>query len=126
MEIRVPVSVGELLDKVSILRIKSQRIRQPEKLSNINNELNALLAVCKEHGVDPAQPLAAELEKINNQLWDVEDALRELERTKDFGTRFVELARSVYICNDKRFAIKAQINQSSGSRYREEKSYKPY
>ena len=125
-ELLVPVSVGELLDKITILRIKERHIRAESKLTNIRAELKALLKVCLEHSIDVAQPLIGELEKINQKLWDIEDAIRAKEQVGKFDDEFIELARSVYKTNDLRASIKAQINTACGSRYREEKSYQQY
>ena len=124
--ISVPISVGELIDKVTILQIKSRRIKDPAKLANIRSELSALLVVCTAHKIDPATPLARELEEVNEQLWNVEDKIREKERAKKFDDEFVALARAVYVQNDSRFALKCRLNEASGSKLREEKSYQPY
>lgn len=125
-EVLVPVSVGELIDRMTILRIKSRKITDPAKLANVAAELNALEAVGKQSGIDVAQPMVAELEGINAELWEIEDLIRDEERAKRFGVVFVELARKVYLTNDRRFAVKAKINASTGSKYREEKSYSDY
>jgi hypothetical protein len=120
------LSAGELLDKISILEIKSRRIQSPNQLINIRKELALLKRVEGEHGLSSsieAQQLVRDLQAINEGLWDVEDALRECERRQDFGERFVELARSVYFQNDKRSAIKRQINRLLSSSIVEEKSY---
>jgi hypothetical protein len=125
-ELLVPVSVGELLDKITILRIKERHINVPEKLANVRAELQALKNVCQKFAIDLAMPAVEALEAINQKLWDIEDAIRAKELSKDFGAEFVELARAVYHTNDQRAAIKAQINAQTGSRYREEKSYQDY
>ncbi len=120
------VSAGELLDKISILEIKSRRIQNPDKLINIGKELAALKQVETEHELtksSEAQSLVIELRAINEGLWDTEDALRDCERQADFGDRFVELARSVYLLNDKRSDAKRRINRLLGSTIVEEKSY---
>ena len=123
-----PVSLGELLDKTTILAIKLERIVDVEKRLNVAKEHAALVAV-RERDV-PASPeldaLVAELRTINETLWDVEDALRDLERAGDFGEEFITLARAVYHTNDRRAAVKRQINTAHGSAYVEEKSYAPY
>ncbi|MBM4250937.1 MAG: hypothetical protein FJ146_03125 [Deltaproteobacteria bacterium] len=125
-ELVVPVSVGELIDKITILRIKERKIVDTSKLVNIRTELKALLDVCESHGISLNQRGVAELEQVNRQLWDIEDAIREKEASKIFDSEFIELARSVYQTNDQRAAIKSQINKASGSILREEKSYSDY
>lgn len=125
-EILVPVSAGELLDKVTILNIKSQRITDAGKLANVNKELHALRATCASHGLDLGHALVGELQKINEMLWDVEDALREKERRKMFDDEFIRMARAVYYTNDKRAAVKKEINLLMGSAFVEEKSYQAY
>jgi hypothetical protein len=123
----VEVSAGELLDKLTILRIKAQRINDPEKLRNIHAEMDALAGVRESL---PSSSQRAELEEqlaaVNEQLWDIEDAIRQCEREGDFGPRFVELARSVYRTNDRRAALKRAINDRLGSAIIEEKSYVEY
>jgi len=118
--LNVPVSVGEVLDKISILEIKSERITDADKLANVRRELDCLLQVAADHRVPDLEP---SLKEVNEQLWDVEDALRVLESEQDFGDDFIELARSVYVLNDQRAAIKKQINVAVGSALVEEKSY---
>ena len=118
--LNVPVSVGEVLDKISILEIKSERITDADKLANVRRELDCLLQVAADHRVPDLEP---SLKEVNEQLWDVEDALRVLESKQDFGDDFIELARSVYVLNDQRAAIKKQINVAVGSALVEEKSY---
>ena len=125
-EVLVPVSVGELLDKITILQIKNERIENTEKLVNINRELQALLETCSKHAINTVHPLVSELKAINEALWVIEDDIREKERAKEFDEKFIELARAVYVTNDKRFLLKSKINKEMGSRYSEEKSYKPY
>ena len=116
----VPVSVGELLDKISILRIKSERLTDAAKLANVRKELTALETAARGY-----QCLFHErkLEQVNKALWDVEDALRVAEREQVFDDTFVQLARSVYRLNDERSAIKRQINEMMDSEFVEEKSY---
>lgn len=125
-DILVPTSVGELVDKITILRIKSERITDKAKLVNITNELAALTQTCAQHKIDLTTALVAALQDINGQLWKIEDDIREKERQSKFDSEFIELARSVYVMNDKRAELKKQINLASGSKYVEEKSYKPY
>ena len=126
-DVLVPISVGELIDKIVILEIKSERIRNTNQLANVANELGALRAV-RLGDVDRARldALSAELKRVNARLWDVEDAIRECDARGDFGTDFVELARAVYRLNDERAQLKKAINVLSGSRLVEEKSYKSF
>ena len=126
--VSVTVSVGELIDKITILEIKAARLGDPAQLSNVTSELKSLVA-----DRDAALPPSAELtelslllKRINERLWCIEDDIRDRERAKDFGPRFIELARSVYVCNDERAALKRRINELLGSRIVEEKSYAPY
>lgn len=128
MLIHTPVSVGEVIDKLTILQIKSERIDDSDKLVNICKE-QSLLAEILEKDVLPSNELAAltnQLKQINEQLWEVEDRLRELERQQDFGQAFITDARAVYFTNDKRSRIKRKINELVGSDIVEEKSYRPY
>jgi hypothetical protein len=121
----VEISPGELIDKITILEIKSQRIHDVAKLSNVRAELD-LLAEVYDRCLRPSAQLAAlsyELRQVNETLWTVEDDLRQCERDQDFGPRFIELARSVYRHNDRRSVLKRQINELLGSRILEEKSY---
>jgi hypothetical protein len=122
MALLVPVSIGELIDKITILEIKSERISNLEALKNIQKELTALRRVAPR--VDPI--LIDELKDVNVQIWDVEDELRQCEREKDFGEQFVGMARSVYMHNDERAAIKKRINNRYNSEFKEEKSYSVY
>ncbi|MDR6992442.1 hypothetical protein J2X52_002559 [Luteimonas sp. 3794] len=127
-EISVPVSFGELLDKLSILQIKSERMDDPAKLANVRTELSALEQTWMAHpaaGHDIVR-LRAELKAVNERLWDIEDAVRVKERAGEFGEDFVQLARSVYFENDERARIKKAINLALGSAYVEEKSYADY
>ena len=163
MELLVPVSAGELVDKITILQIKAQRIGDPAKRTNVAVELAALEAVAVraglvaeagqapgpdgvfvpipavgsgsddggDAGADEAGQAAlatvmAQLVTVNGELWDIEDRIRDCERAGDFGPGFVELARAVYRTNDRRAALKAQINQLCGSLLVEEKSYAAY
>ena len=127
MKLLVPISVGDLLDKISILEMKAEAIAEPAKRANVVRELAALRAV-RDRDVAAApqlEALCAELHQVNRLLWQVEDGLRERERDGCFDERFVELARSVYRHNDRRAAIKRRINEITGSELVEEKSYKP-
>ncbi len=127
-DILVPISPGELLDKITILRIKSARMSDATKLANVRAELAELektwhAAVGAHARVDEEE---RELQAVNERLWVIEDDIRDKERDQAFDARFIELARSVYICNDERAAIKKRINLQLGSRLVEEKSYKQY
>lgn len=128
MPILVPVSWGELLDKITILEIKDERIADDAKRANVGRELAALNQVVDDAGSlpDAARPMIDELRAVNAALWDIEDEIRDCERQKDFGPRFVELARAVYHTNDRRAAFKRQLNDLLGSELVEEKSYQPY
>lgn len=127
-EILVPTSPGELLDKITILRIKHERIAEADKRRHVETELAQLERVAT--GTLPCsaelQELVGQLHSVNLALWEVEDELRDCERQQDFGEHFVELARSVYRLNDRRAQIKKRINLLLGSRLIEEKSYRPY
>jgi len=128
MLLHVPLSVGEVLDKVTILEIKSERIDDAAKLKNINNELAQLRALLTDAVFDEAsiKSLVDELKQINETLWDIEDNIRDQEMAGTFGDRFIELARAVYVTNDKRAMIKKKLNEATGSTLVEEKSYKDY
>ena len=128
MQLQVPVSVGEVLDKITILQIKLAHISDAAKRANIQNELDALLPLVAGDAftTDPMQALMAELKSVNEALWDIEDDIREKEAAKSFDAEFIRLARAVYITNDKRAEIKKQINLATGSALVEEKSYEPY
>lgn len=124
---KIKVSIGEVVDKYTILMIKSSKIQDQSKLQNVNKELAYLIEVLKTE--DPLMTdyaLTKALFEINKELWKVEDELRDLERAKDFGKEFVTLARNVYKLNDKRADIKKEINMKHGSDFVEEKSYQPY
>ncbi len=127
-EILVPVSFGELLDKIAILQIKSERMTDPAKLANVRRELDALEATWSAHEasrVDIAA-LRGELKAVNERLWVIEDDIRDKEAAQAFDAGFIELARSVYFQNDERARIKREINLALGSAYVEEKSYADY
>ncbi len=127
-EILVPVSFGELLDKIAILQIKSERMTDPAKLANVRNELAALENNWMLHpaaGGDIVK-LRAELKAVNERLWVIEDDIRIKEKAQAFDDAFVQLARSVYFENDTRARIKKDINLALGSAYVEEKSYEDY
>jgi hypothetical protein len=127
-DLLVPVSPGELLDKITILRIKSQRIRDAAKVANVRAELQLLERTWATLGA-ASQKVAADeraLQSVNEQLWDIEDRIRDKEAARAFDHDFIELARAVYHRNDERAAIKQRINVALGSIIIEEKSYKPY
>ena len=127
-KIQAEISYGELVDKITILTIKSRRITNRDKLQNVKTELASLQETFDEYIGDRADiaTLQTELQKINEILWDVEDLIRIKELNKDFGDEFVQLARNVYFTNDKRAAIKREIDVLLGSRVMEEKSYQTY
>jgi len=126
-DILVPISVGELMDKLTILEIKSERINNPSQLKNIVHELEALRAVpLGDIDCTMLDKLKAELKRVNARLWDVEDAIRDCDARGDFGGSFIELARAVYRLNDERARLKKAINLASGSPLFEEKSYKSF
>jgi hypothetical protein len=125
MKLLVPISVGELLDKISILELKAAAIAEPAKRANVVRELAALDAVRRAE-VAPLPELAAlygELQAVNRLLWEIEDRIREHEGSGKFDSAFVALARSVYRENDRRAAVKRRINELTGSEIVEEKSY---
>ena len=127
-DLHVPVSPGELLDKITILRIKSQRIGDADKLANVRLELDLLQRTWATLGGATATVAADEqaLQAVNEQLWDIEDRIRDKEAARSFDQDFIELARAVYHRNDERAAIKKRVNTALGSRIVEEKSYQPY
>jgi hypothetical protein len=127
-DILVPISPGELLDKITILRIKSARMTDETKLRNVRVELDALEQTWRESGAAIPAVAADEaaLQKVNEELWDIEDRIRDKERAGEFDTVFIELARAVYVTNDERARFKKNINMTLGSRLVEEKSYQPY
>lgn len=125
----VPVSVGELIDKITILELKQRHINDAAKRANVDAEHAALQAVLVPLLVGAPPGVAAAIDRlreINGRLWAIEDDIRDCERAHDFGPRFVALARAVYFTNDERAAVKRQLNELLGSRLVEEKSYKPY
>ena len=127
-DILVPISPGELLDKITILRIKAARIRDAAKLGNVQVELEWLERVWRDSGAGIPAIAAdeAELQRVNSALWDIEDRIRDKERVGAFDAEFIELARAVYVTNDERAAAKKRINTALGSRIVEEKSYAEY
>lgn len=127
MKLLIPVSAGELIDKITILRVKAERIGDPVREANVRRELALLEAIRAEFlgSLDGLAPLMAELLAVNAGLWDVEDGKRDCERRQDFGPAFVALARSVYLENDRRAALKRRIDELAGSDLVEEKSHRP-
>ncbi|MCR6684994.1 DUF6165 family protein [Pseudoxanthomonas sp.] len=135
-EILVPVSFGELLDKIAILQIKSERMSDPAKLANVRKELSALEQNWMQHPAAGGTPgsgsgtgiaeLRAQLKAVNERLWEIEDEIRVKEKAQEFDEEFVRLARSVYFENDERARVKKEINLALGSAYVEEKSYQDY
>ena len=127
-DILVPLSPGELLDKITILRIKVARIQEAGKLANVKLELSLLEQTWKDAGgaAHDVAPDERALLSVNERLWDIEDRIRDKEARQTFDRDFIELARAVYVCNDERAAIKRRINVQLGSRLVEEKSYKQY
>jgi hypothetical protein len=127
-EIHVPISPGELIDKITILEIKSERMTDAKKVANVRNELSMLLNTWQGSHY-ATHDIGAEwtaLRDINTQLWVIEDDIRDKERDQQFDAKFIELARAVYVTNDERAAIKRKINEKLGSTIREEKSYADY
>jgi len=127
---KIEVSNGEVLDKYSILQIKSERITDPTALNNIRRELEGLQpavdAIRSLESSGTLQSLQDQLLEVNTSLWEIEDVLRGLEKSQDFGPSFVAAARSVYQLNDRRAAVKKEINLLTGSNLIEEKSYEKY
>jgi len=127
-DILVPISPGELLDKITILRIKAARMRDATKVANVRHELSLLEKTWQNSGAS-AVDLGLEesnLTRVNEALWVIEDDIRDEERAQRFGEKFIELARAVYVTNDERAAIKKRINTLLGSSIVEEKSYQQY
>ena len=127
-DIQVPISPGELLDKITILRIKAARMKDPDKVANVKHELSLLETTWKDSGAAAVNlgTEEANLTRVNEKLWVIEDEIRDEERAKRFTEKFIELARAVYFTNDERAAIKKRINTLLGSTIVEEKSYQQY
>lgn len=126
-DIRVPISPGELIDKITILEIKSERMSDAKKVANVRHELALLQSTWQAagHSTD-IRAEWSELKDINGKLWTIEDEIRDKERAGEFDARFIELARAVYFINDDRAAVKRKINDKLGSKIVEEKSYADY
>ncbi len=123
--IEVPISWGELVDKITILEIKAERIDDPKKLANVTRELWLLNRKLSPVAAQVLR-LKLRLKDVNTKLWDIEDEIRDCEREQNFGPRFIELARAVYVTNDQRADVKREINFALSSELVEEKSYRPY
>lgn len=128
MTLSVPISPGELLDKLTILEIKSERIHDFNKLEHINGELKVLRSLLNDNITisNELDQFMANLKSINEKLWDIEDDIRLCEKNKNFGKEFIELARLVYKTNDRRAGVKQQINELLASEIYEVKSYEDY
>jgi hypothetical protein len=122
---KIEVSNGEIIDKLTIIQIKLERIRDKKKLKNLQKEYD-ILRTAMASIINQDDPLYISLYQVNCDLWDIEDRIRDFERRKDFGSEFVETARSVYIRNDKRSELKREINIKTSSGFIEEKSYEKY
>jgi Family of unknown function (DUF6165) len=127
-EIQVPISPGELIDKITILEIKSERMTDAKKIANVRHELGLLKATwqASDYSATDINAEWARLKTINEQLWVIEDDIRDKERARAFDARFIELARAVYVTNDERAQVKRTINDKLGSKIVEEKSYADY
>ena len=125
---KIPISWGELLDKITILQIKNENLTSESALENVEREFKQLGSILTKNFPSnaDAQQFEEELRHINKKLWDIEDKIREKEKHKSFDDEFIQLARSVYITNDERSRIKRRINETFGSELVEEKSYSDY
>ena len=126
--VKVDIAPGELIDKITILSIKSERMKDLKKLENVRQELDILLET-RDRAVQPSETLKAltlKLKEVNERLLTTEDSIRDCEAAGDFGARFIDLARAIYQNNDERASLKREINHLLGSQLIEEKSYKPY
>lgn len=127
MNVNTPISLGELVDKITILQIKKEKIKEETKLKNINTELELLIETLKQTGLmDQLVDYTLQLQSVNLNLWNCEDVIRDCERQKLFDSNFVATARSIYKYNDQRSIIKKEINLQFGSTVVEEKSYSEY
>ena len=122
---KIEVSNGEIADKLTIIEIKKERIKDPVKLANLEKEYSVLNDAV-EKIIDKKHSLYRELYEINCRLWEIEDHIRDLERSQDFSNDFIQTSRSVYFTNDKRSEVKRKINELTGSNFTEEKSYEAY
>ena len=126
MEIQIPISVGELIDKITILEIKIEKVNNQIKKINIKKELTELTKIFNDLKNTELDPLYRQLKIINKKLWDIEDEIRVHEKNNNFNDEFIELARSVYVTNDERFDVKNKINIHFGSEISEQKQYEKY
>lgn len=126
MKVQVSISLGELVDKISILMIKEKNISDPTKVILVSEELRILKSELQDLKLTEIDKHLSDLVTVNTELWNIEDDIRVMEKDKDFGQKFVELARSVYKTNDKRFELKNTINKRFGSQIKEVKSYEDY
>ena len=126
MKIQCEVSLGELVDKLSILSIKIKKISDPKKIKLAEKEHQVLSQSLKELALQDIDLYLNRLEEVNTKLWEIEDDIRECEKGKEFSEKFITLARAVYVTNDQRFAIKNEINDKYGSSIKEVKSYEEY
>ena len=126
MKISCSVSIGELVDKISILKVKLKNITSAVKAYNVKKEYEELIVALNFLELDDVNEYINKLEKINQKLWDIEDNIRKKEKNKSFDDDFIKLARSVYKTNDERFKIKNEINEKYNSTIREEKDYEDY
>ncbi len=128
VELLVPIAPGELIDKITILQIKSERIEDAEKLENVRTELGFLSDISEKKlpATDELSRLSSDLKAVNERIWDLEDEIRDFERNKQFDAAFEKAARSIYKTNDERAALKKEINIFLGSNIVEEKSYTDY
>jgi len=122
---KIEVSNGEIIDKLTIIQIKLERIKDEAKLKNLKREFDELARVTSSI-LSTSDPLYKALYEVNTELWEIEDSIRDLERKKDFGKEFIETARSVYFKNDRRAELKREINIRTSSGFIEEKSYEKY
>ena len=125
---KVECPLGDIVDRVTILLIKAEKISNPDAVAHVKRELQTIQAAWADEGHPPMESLAdwTALREVNGALWVIEDDLRDMERDGEFGDRFVQKARAVYFTNDKRAALKKSINQALGSRLVEQKSYTDY
>ena len=123
---KIEISIGELVDKITILQIKIERIKDAKKISNVKKEYEILKTYLSETSISEHSTLYIDLKKINEALWEIEDKIRTKEQKKEFDEEFIQLARSVYFKNDVRSAIKKEINLITGSKLIEEKEYVDY
>jgi len=125
VHIEIPISVGELVDRITILRLKKDKLDEREKVANVELELAHLEEILEREvgGLKGIESLVAQLHDVNAHLWEIEDELRDLEAVQNFGVRFIEMARQVYQFNDERYRLKRAISDHHGSMFVEEKSY---